>query len=62
MPFWSGLLCPMPYKEGMPYALDFPANELGNHKKVCPITEYAFSQYMPYKGVNCTKKWPSMSS
>ena len=34
MPFWSGGLCPIPYEGGMPYALDFTANELGSHEKV----------------------------
>ena len=37
------MLCPMPFEEGMPYALNFPANEVDSHKKVCPIIEYAFS-------------------
>ena len=37
------MLCPMPFEEGMPYALNFPANEVDSHEKVCPIIEYAFS-------------------
>ena len=53
MPFWSSMLCPIPYEEVMPYALNFPANELGNHEKVCPIIEYALSWYMPYMRVDC---------
>ena len=53
MPFWSSMLCPIPYEEVMPYALNFPVNELGNHEKVCPIIEYALSWYMPYMRVNC---------
>ena len=38
----------------MPYALNFPVNELGNHEKVCPIIEYALSWYMPYMRVDCS--------
>jgi hypothetical protein len=44
----------MPFEEGMPYTLDFPANEVGSHEKVCLIVEYAFSRYMPYIRVDCT--------
>ena len=42
------------YEGGMPYAFNFPANELGKHKKVCLIGEYALSQYMRYMRVDCT--------
>ena len=31
----------MPFKEVMPYALNFSANEVGNLKYVCHIGEYA---------------------
>ncbi|KAI0277836.1 hypothetical protein BGY98DRAFT_1186968 [Russula aff. rugulosa BPL654] len=35
----SSNLCPMLFEEGMPYAPNFPANEVGSHKKnVHPIT------------------------
>ena len=61
MPFWSSMLCPIPYEEVMPYALNFPANKLGNHKKVCPIIEYALSWYMPYMRVDCSQDSPPCS-
>ena len=38
----------------MPYALAFPANEVCSHKIVCPMGEYALSEYMPYMRVDCT--------
>jgi hypothetical protein len=44
----------MPFQEDMPYALNFPANEVGVHEKVCFIIEYAFSRYMTYMRVDCT--------
>jgi hypothetical protein len=54
MPFKSNMLCPMPFEEDMPYTLNFPANEVCSHEKVCHIGEYAFSRYMPYMRVDCT--------
>jgi len=47
------MLCPMPFEEGMPYTLNFPATEVGMHENVCLIVEYAFSRYMPYMRVDC---------
>jgi hypothetical protein len=44
----EGMLCAMPFEEGMPYALNFPANKVGSHEKVCLIIEYAFSRYKAY--------------
>jgi hypothetical protein len=44
----------MPFQKDMPYALNFPANEVGVHEKVCFIIEYAFSRYMTYMRVDCT--------
>ena len=37
----------------MPYALDFPANDIGSHENVCLFVEYAFSDYMTYMRVDC---------
>ena len=45
----------MPLKGVMPYALAFPANEVCSHKIVCPMGEYALSEYMPYMRVDCSK-------
>ncbi|SRR6266849_1969606 len=42
MPFLSRELCPMPFEKGMPYVLNFPANEVRSYKKVSHITGYAF--------------------
>jgi hypothetical protein len=47
----------MPFQEDMPYALNFPANEVGVHEKVCFIIEYAFSRYMTYMRVNCSPRY-----
>jgi hypothetical protein len=48
----------MPFQEDMPYALDFSANEVGMHEKVCFIIEYAFSRYMTYMRVDCKEdRW-----
>ena len=56
MPFMSRMLCPISFEGGMPYALDFPANEVGSHENVCHFIEYALPEYMPYMGVDCSKK------
>ena len=37
----------------MPYAPDFPANEVWSHKIRMPCGEYAFSEYMPFMRVDC---------
>jgi hypothetical protein len=53
MPFKSRVLCPISFEGVMPYALDFPANDIGSHENVCHFVEYALSDYMPYMGVDC---------
>jgi hypothetical protein len=54
MPFKSKVLCPKPFEEGMPYAFNFPANEVGNRENVCHIIEYALEWGMPYMRFDCT--------
>jgi hypothetical protein len=45
----------MPFEECMPYALNFPANEVGSHENVCHIIEYALEWGMPYMRFDCTE-------
>jgi len=52
MPF--GLACYALSLMRYAYALNFPANKLGSHEKVCLFTEYALSWYNPYMRVDCT--------
>jgi hypothetical protein len=46
---------PYAFERIMPYALEFPANEVWGHKKN-PYLEYTISEYMTYMRVNCI--WP----